>query len=94
VDHGRTATLYPAEITGGQNFGEGQGSLATRKKISKSSDNPLGRINIPTLLAFASTPHRANRLLQEKLDFPIQGSALSRSELSQASLQIRWNTNQ
>jgi hypothetical protein len=54
----------------------------------------LRGINIPTLLALASTPHRANRLLQEKLDFPIQGSALSRSELSQAGLEIRRNTNQ
>jgi hypothetical protein len=50
------------------------------------------RINIPTLLA--STPYRANRLCQEKLDFPIQGSALSRSEFSQAGLEIRWNTYQ
>ena len=71
---------------------------------AKTSAQPLGahhrfwlrRINILTLLAFdaASTPHRANRLRQEKLDFPIQGSALSRSEFSQAGLEIRWNTYQ
>lgn len=56
----------------------------------------LRRINIPTLLAFdaASTLHRANRLCQEKLDFPVQGSALSGSEFSQAGLEIRWNTYQ
>lgn len=56
----------------------------------------LRRINIPALLAFdaASTLHRANRLCQEKLDFPVQGSALSGSEFSQAGLEIRWNTYQ
>ena len=54
----------------------------------------LRRINILTLMAFASTSYRADRLRQEKLDFPIQGSALSRSEFSQAGLEIRWNTYQ
>jgi hypothetical protein len=55
------------------------------------------RINIRTLLAFgaASTLYpRANRLCEEKLDFPIQGSALSRSEFNQSGLETRWNTYQ
>ncbi|PYU23137.1 MAG: hypothetical protein DMG30_12625 [Acidobacteria bacterium] len=55
------------------------------------------RINIPTLLAFdaASIPYpRANRLCEEKLDFPVQGSPLSRSEFDQSGLETRWNTYQ
>lgn len=54
----------------------------------------LCRISVPTLLPFASTPYRANRLFKEKLDLPIQRSALSRSEFSQAGLEIRWDTYQ
>ncbi|PYU19218.1 MAG: hypothetical protein DMG32_24940 [Acidobacteria bacterium] len=55
------------------------------------------RINIPTLLAFdaASTLcPRANRLCEEMLDFPIQGSALSRSQFNQSGLETRWNAYQ
>ncbi len=81
--------------------GSNPSSSATKHNVALELEGSPFRlrrvINIPTILAFdaASTPYpRANRLCEEKLDFPIQGSALSRSEFNQADLEIRRNTYQ